>query len=56
MNIQHTVDEFLSYIKIEKNLSNNTFNSYENDLHCFIQFLKKHNGSLVLYEVTLSTL
>ncbi len=38
MNIQHAVDEFLSYIKIERNLSNNTFISYEYDLHCFTQY------------------
>ncbi|MEH6940044.1 site-specific integrase [Bacillus sp. JJ664] len=55
MNIQHAVDEFLSYIKIEKNLSNNTFISYEYDLHCFTQFLIKQNRSLILSDISLST-
>jgi integrase/recombinase XerD len=46
MIIQHAIDELLSYIEVEKNLSLNTYRSYEYDLHCFVQFLKKHGRSM----------
>jgi integrase/recombinase XerD len=35
--------EYLTYLKLEKNLSTNTLSSYKNDLTTFISFLKDRN-------------
>ena len=37
--MQEFVKEYLSLLKIEKNLSDNSINSYKNDLLKFINFL-----------------
>ena len=37
--------EYLSILKFEKNLSENTIQSYRNDLSSFIKFLEKYNVS-----------
>ena len=34
-------DKFISYIKNEKNFSQNTVIAYENDLEAFLTFLEK---------------
>jgi integrase/recombinase XerD len=35
--------EYLAYLKLEKNLSDNTISSYRNDLSSFLHFLEEHN-------------
>ena len=35
--------EYLGYLKLEKNLSENTVSAYKNDLSSFIRFLEEHN-------------
>lgn len=35
--------EYLSYLKLERNLSDNTLSSYKNDLNAFIAFLSEFN-------------
>jgi len=35
--------EYLAYLKLEKNLSDNTIFSYRNDLSSFLHFLEEHN-------------
>ena len=34
--------EYLTYLKLEKNLSDNTISSYKNDISSFIRFLEEH--------------
>ena len=34
--------EYLGYLKLEKNLSENTVSAYKNDLSSFIRFLEEH--------------
>ncbi len=55
MNIQHAIDEFLMFIKIEKNYSDHTVNGYSYDLESFKEFLVRHRRSLELTEITRAT-
>ena len=41
MNIDKQIEEYLNYIKIERGLSNNTFDSYKRDLIDFFEYIKK---------------
>ncbi|MFT4416026.1 tyrosine-type recombinase/integrase [Fredinandcohnia humi] len=52
MLLSDAVDEFLSYIQVELNLSYHTYRSYEYDLHCFEIFLKRHDRSLELTDLS----
>ena len=38
-------DKFLKYLKFEKRLSNNTVNSYKNDLNQFFSFYKEYSSN-----------
>lgn len=35
------LDDFINYLKIDKNYSNNTIESYERDLKCFLEYTNK---------------
>lgn len=48
MLIQDAIDEFLLYLEVEKNCSDNTISGYEYDLNSFVSFLQSHNRSLYL--------
>lgn len=56
MNVQQAADDFLHYLEIEKNCSIETIRSYAYDLHCLVQFLRTSDRSLVLADVTSSTI
>ena len=43
MNMEEEIKEFITYIKLEKKLSNNTIINYEFDLENYFNYLKKHN-------------
>jgi integrase/recombinase XerC len=40
--MENRIDQFLTYLKIEKNFSPHTITSYRNDLSQFVRFLTKH--------------
>ncbi|WP_419719894.1 tyrosine-type recombinase/integrase [Lysinibacillus fusiformis] len=52
MQLQAAIDEFVLYIEIEKNYSENTVTSYEYDLQLFLTFLTEHGCSTCLNEIT----
>lgn len=56
MNIQQASDEFLNYMDIEKNCSPETIRSYALDLQLLIQFLHEEKRSLLLTDMTSSTI
>lgn len=41
----HKKEEFLVYVQIERNLTDNTYKSYSSDLHQFFSFWKEYNQS-----------
>ena len=41
--MQHLVQDFINYLKIERNLSVNTIDAYRNDLNRYSQFLLENN-------------
>ena len=43
MNWQSILEDFRNFLKLEKNLSENTTNAYANDLKKLIQFFKENN-------------
>ena len=43
MNMEEEIKEFITYIKLEKKLSNNTIINYEFDLNNYIQYLENNN-------------
>ena len=43
------IDKYLEYIKIDKKLSDNTYNSYKNDLYKFKEFINTDDMSNVTY-------
>ena len=43
MNMEDEIKEFITYIKLEKKLSNNTIINYELDLNNYIKYIKEHN-------------
>lgn len=47
-------EEFLVYVQVERNLTDNTYRSYASDLHQFFTFWKKHNQT-TKKDVTLKT-
>lgn len=49
------IDEFLFYLQVEKNYSENTLRSYAYDLELFHQFLVNHNRCLKMHEQSSST-
>lgn len=51
MQLQQAIDEFILYIEIERNYSENTISSYELDLNMFHDFLVSHNRSLDVNEI-----
>ncbi|API94386.1 tyrosine-type recombinase/integrase [Virgibacillus pantothenticus] len=55
MLFPQAIDEFLFYLQVEKNYSDNTLRSYAYDLELFHQFLVNHNRSLKMHEQSSST-
>ncbi|WP_161827261.1 site-specific integrase [Brevibacillus choshinensis] len=45
MQVRKAIDEFLSYMQVERNVSVNTIRSYAYDLHVFESFLQKVHGN-----------
>ena len=43
MNWQSILEDFRNFLKLEKNLSENTANAYSSDLKKLIQFFKENN-------------
>jgi len=43
MNWQSILEDFRNFLKLEKNLSENTSNAYSSDLKKLIQFFKENN-------------
>ena len=41
--MEEEIKEFITYIKLEKKLSNNTIINYELDLNSYIKYIKEHN-------------
>ncbi|MGG1661006.1 tyrosine-type recombinase/integrase [Brevibacillus sp. NRS-1366] len=56
MQVRQVVDEFLSYMQVERNVSVNTIRSYAYDLHVFEAFLQKVHGIIELQHVYNSTI
>lgn len=52
MQLKAAIDEFILYIQIEKNYSSHTVISYEYDLDQFLAFLRDHNCSTDLADIT----
>lgn len=50
MNNQKLIEEFITTIRVEKGLSNNTIESYRNDLNILCEFLGKKGKSLLTTE------
>ncbi|USG68255.1 tyrosine-type recombinase/integrase [Brevibacillus ruminantium] len=55
MQVRRAIDEFLSYMQVERNVSVNTIRSYAYDLHVFEAFLQKVHGITELQHVYNST-
>lgn len=55
MNFTQATDDYLMYLEVEKNYSENTLRGYGYDLKCYENFLIKYGRSLVLDELTPST-
>ncbi|TDY05373.1 UNVERIFIED_CONTAM: phage integrase family protein with SAM-like domain [Lysinibacillus xylanilyticus] len=51
MQLHAAIDEFVLYIEIEKNYSENTVTSYEYDLQLYLTFLSNHGCSACLNEI-----
>ncbi|MDZ5472673.1 tyrosine-type recombinase/integrase [Bacillus sp. 31A1R] len=45
IEIQQALDDFLLYLEVEQNYSQNTLDSYESDLSIFLAFLQHHKRS-----------
>ena len=43
--MKEKIDEFLQFLKVERNLSSNTIDSYSRDLNKFLAYLSSHRGS-----------
>ncbi|MED4582490.1 tyrosine-type recombinase/integrase [Brevibacillus choshinensis] len=56
MQVRQAIDEFLSYMQVERNVSVNTIRSYAYDLHVFEAFLQKVHGITELQHVYNSTI
>lgn len=52
MLLQNAIDEFLLYVEVEKNYSQNTVIGYTLDLKSFEEFLIRQNRSLELDDMT----
>lgn len=52
MLVLHAVDDFLMYLTIEKNYSQNTITGYSHDLKTFEDFLVRHDRPLDLNEIS----
>lgn len=55
MNFVQACDEFLTYLAVEKNYSENTLRGYAHDVKCFEMFLKAQQRSLYLDDLLPST-
>ncbi|WP_264183977.1 site-specific integrase [Bacillus shivajii] len=55
MNYVQAADDYILYLEVEKNYSVNTLNSYAYDLKLFGDFLDQNNRSLMLDEITSSS-
>jgi site-specific recombinase XerD len=55
MLLSQAMDEFLLYLQVERNYSENTLVSYEYDLKTLHEFLVRHNRSLQLEDLIPST-
>ncbi|GAB3805059.1 tyrosine-type recombinase/integrase [Virgibacillus kimchii] len=55
MLFSQACDEFLNYLLIEKNYSENTLKGYAFDLQCYERFLIKYNRSLLIEDLASST-
>lgn len=55
MKFIDAVDDFLMYLQVEKNYSENTLRGYAYDLGCYQKFLVSYNRSLELTDLTTST-
>ncbi|WP_413788906.1 site-specific integrase [Bacillus bruguierae] len=51
----NNVDDFLMYLPVEKNYSENTLRGYTYDWGCYQKFLVSYNRSLELTDLTTST-
>ncbi|WP_092276447.1 tyrosine-type recombinase/integrase [Brevibacillus centrosporus] len=56
MQVKQAIDEFLSYMQVERNVSGNTIRSYTYDLQVFEAFLQKVHGTTELQHVHNSTI
>ncbi|GED57744.1 site-specific integrase [Brevibacillus formosus] len=56
MQVKQAIDEFLSYMQVERNVSVNTIRSYAYDLQVFEAFLQKVHGTTELQHVYNSTI
>lgn len=52
MQLKAAIDEFILYIQIEKNYSDHTITSYEYDLNQFLAFLREHDCSTDITDIT----
>lgn len=52
--MREKISEFLSYIKNQKNYSENTYNSYKNDLFLFYEYIKSKKRKKSLKEIKVS--
>ncbi|MFJ5623992.1 site-specific integrase [Peribacillus loiseleuriae] len=55
MNYVQAADDYLTYLQVEKNYSVNTLTSYAFDLKLYGEFLNTNDRSLVLDELTSSS-
>ncbi|MFB4165325.1 site-specific integrase [Alteribacillus sp. JSM 102045] len=55
MNFTDAVDDYLLHLEVEKNYSKNTLRSYAFDLKCFQDFLRSHDRSENLDDLSTST-
>ncbi|MDF2680099.1 MAG: integrase [Brevibacillus sp.] len=56
LQVRQAIDEFLSYMQVERNVSVNTIRSYVYDLQVFEGFLQKVHGTTTLQHVYNSTI
>lgn len=55
MEFTQAMDDFIMYIQVEINYSDNTIRAYMYDLNCYQDFLNQHDRSTKLDNLTPST-